>query len=338
MISMHQRLRWLWFGHTLLAAGCGEQSGAPAGDSEIADASAPEAQTDGAVLGHADASASLGLDPGSGTMPSVGETPDDYVKSELGGYKLGQPLTAGDLSLDPQSPASGSGSCTRMVAVVRDFRGADEAVGHPDFQVFDGKKPTQGLVAAALGPDQKPVYSALCEASFDKSACAYGQMTTSASAFAQWYRNAPGTNLAFRLDLAFAENDGVFTFQSDSFFPLDEAGFGNSPVAKRKHNFSFTTELHSVFRYRGGEAFAFTGDDDLWVFINGHLAIDLGGLHPPASARVDLDEARERLGITVGNDYRLDLFHAERHSANSNFRLDTTLEFTDCGHVEVELL
>jgi fibro-slime domain-containing protein len=76
-----------------------------------------------------------------------------------------------------------------------------------------------------------------------------------------------------------------------------------------------------------------TGDDDLWVFVNGRLAIDLGGLHPPASSTLDLDAAASALGIVAGQQYSLDLFHAERHTEASNFRVDTTLAFTSCGAV-----
>jgi fibro-slime domain-containing protein len=122
----------------------------------------------------------------------------------------------------------------------------------------------------------------------------------------------------------------VYTFGSDSFFPLDDEGFGNSDY-ERTHNYGFTTELHAKFEYNGGEHFTFTGDDDLWVFVNGKLAIDLGGLHSSASANLDLDAQAEALGLELGKVYKLDLFHAERHIADSNFRVDTTLAFTECG-------
>ena len=74
-----------------------------------------------------------------------------------------------------------------------------------------------------------------------------------------------------------------------------------------------------------------TGDDDLWVFINKRLAIDLGGLHSQQTDTIDLDDEAARLGLTRGTVYSLDLFHAERHTNQSNFRIDTNLYFVDCG-------
>lgn len=61
--------------------------------------------------------------------------------------------------------------------------------------------------------------------------------------------------------------------------------------------------------------------------------IDLGGVHKALVAEVDLDEVASAIGITVGNEYTLELFHAERHTKESNFRIDTTLELVDCGYV-----
>ncbi|HEX9295356.1 MAG TPA: fibro-slime domain-containing protein [Polyangiaceae bacterium] len=109
------------------------------------------------------------------------------------------------------------------------------------------------------------------------------------------------------------------------------------PTISSKHNFGFTTELHTKFQYNGGETFRFSGDDDLWVFINGKLAMDLGGLHPPAANTINLDSAAGTLGIAKGNVYTLELFHAERHTTASNFRVDSTLTFVDCGSIPPDI-
>ena len=76
---------------------------------------------------------------------------------------------------------------------------------------------------------------------------------------------------------------------------------------------------------------AFRGDDDLWLFINGKLAIDLGGLHQPQQNILSLDARAAELGLVVGGTYAMDIFHAERHSTASNFRIETTI---DCLIVE----
>lgn len=210
---------------------------------------------------------------------------------------------------------------SHIVATVRDFRS-----DHPDFQVYSGSAETTGLVAATLGADVKPVFASTGEGT------QYNQQITSADTFAQWYRNVPGVNLEFQEELPLTPNaDGLYEYRNNAFFPLDDepGSFGNDG---NNHNFHFTTELHLKFVYQGGEVFNFTGDDDLWMFIDGQLAMDLGGLHPQTSGSVALDT----LGLTIGEEYTMDIFHAERHTDQSNFHITTSIKCIETYIPEVE--
>jgi fibro-slime domain-containing protein len=62
---------------------------------------------------------------------------------------------------------------------------------------------------------------------------------------------------------------------------------------------------------------------------NGRLAIDLGGLRPQVTGSVALDDVAEEIGLVVGGTYPMDIFHAERHTDQSNSRIDTTIECFD---------
>ena len=206
--------------------------------------------------------------------------------------------------------------CQALVATVRDFTPPT----HPDFEpdtASDFSYP--GLVRSTLGGDGKPVYAPSGSTPH----------TAGPTQFAQWYRDVAGINQPFTVKLALTESSpGHFTYDSSAFFPIDGMGYGDTALANdgMLHNFHFTTEIHTQFQYRGGEVFNFHGDDDLWLFINGRLAIDLGGLHPALPGSVDLDAMATALGIQTGHMYSMDIFHAERHTDASNFRVETTID------------
>ncbi|QQR91776.1 MAG: fibro-slime domain-containing protein [Myxococcales bacterium] len=86
--------------------------------------------------------------------------------------------------------------------------------------------------------------------------------------------------------------------------------------------------MHITFQYLEGtgQTFRFRGDDDLWVFMNDKLVIDLGGPHNPQDESVNLDDLQASLALVDGEVYPLELFHAERHTCGSNFLVETTFK------------
>jgi fibro-slime domain-containing protein len=207
-----------------------------------------------------------------------------------------------------------SGYCgSTLTGTIRDFMQS-----HPDFEYIIQVDP--GIVLPDLGADNLPVYAGQA-----------GNPTTTGQAnFDQWYRDVPGVNQKDLVSIPLTASGGnVYTYSNNAFFPIDNKLFGNEG---NNHNFHFTFELHTKFVYLGGEVFTFTGDDDLFVFVNKKLAIDLGGVHGALNGQVDLDANASQLGITKGTAYQLDFFFAERHTSESNFRIDTTIgSFVDCG-------
>ncbi len=246
-----------------------------------------------------------------------------------------------------------------LMGVARDFKRFDRAGGHPDFQQYLTGH-VVGLVGAELDSDGKPVLSgsrgkkvgtqykdaqgnqinpAMYNASLGDRAGSMSNYTgtsiTNNDSFAQWFRDVPGVNMSMQVPLVlqrmgdsntyfFHAHDNTNTSTKEGFFPVDNQLL-NDMDSTYRHNYFFTFELDTEFvvEKNSGQVFTFFGDDDVWVYINGRLVIDLGGVHSAVKQSIAID----RLDwLEDGDRAELKLFFAERHLTESNMRIETNLK------------
>ncbi len=260
-----------------------------------------------------------------------GGTPRDAVASDV--RTLTQPDTGASDAAAGDAPPCAPNLTGRLRDFVNKPGYTPASALDNDFENASGDD--RGMVLTDLGSDLKPVYA---------NTNGTTKTTHGKTQFDWWYRDTPGKNQPFDYTLVLtAGPGGVQTFNNQEFFPLDGRGWNDEYTADdgMQHNFSFTFELHTTFGFVGGETFTFTGDDDVFVFINSKLVVDLGGVHGAETKAIALstlttdDAAKTPVPLVVGTTYPLDVFYNERHTVSSHFRMDTSIGFNNCNPIVV---
>lgn len=119
------------------------------------------------------------------------------------------------------------------------------------------------------------------------------------------------------------------------FYPLENLGYEQpgllttTSAVGATHNGSFTLRGESQFVYNKDSNlyFTFTGDDDVYMYINGVLALDLGGAHGRNSKTVNLNDLdATKYGLKEGQVATFTFFYMERCSDASTFGIETNME------------
>ena len=145
------------------------------------------------------------------------------------------------------------------------------------------------------------------------------------AAFEDWY---PGLQGMFGWSAYYNAPTGWPYFEQGTETYTSSTSISANPrwYSEKGRNQHFCFESHAKFTHKPGLRFSFRGDDDIWVFIDNKLAVDIGGTHLAAPGYVDLDRFEGLSGSLVyGNKYDIDIFFCDRRTTMSNVRIKTNM-------------
>lgn len=136
-------------------------------------------------------------------------------------------------------------------------------------------------------------------------------------------------------------NGNVLTTEGSDFYPLDNSRKLSYESSETAHNYFFGMRYDVPFKigdYVGPMNYEFTGDDDLWVLLDGELVLDLGGIHSAADGTVDI---WKELGKTADQltpkekeqEHTLTVLYMERGAGESNCKMKFTLPSASIAEV-----
>jgi len=150
---------------------------------------------------------------------------------------------------------------------------------------------------------------------------------TSEVTFGEWFQDVLGANLSMPHTITLARNAaGVYESVNRPFHPADDRLFGNEEDA-HNYNFTFEARFRFVFRQCQGQFIRLGGSDDIYLFLDNGLVIDLGGIAHGREQLIELD----RLNLVDGEEYAGALFYAHRHGDDASLTISTNIELIGSG-------
>ena len=207
-----------------------------------------------------------------------------------------------------------------------------------------GDKATKGLVMTALYnglPRLNKAHKNACGITTSDSTAGpqywFDTLWRSPAGVATNKYSAGSTQLNYfhcvRVPLTLQASTGYYTYTNSKFWPLDTAA--TIPTLYRNatgNDYKFAMHAKAAFEYVPGLKFEFVGDDDVWIFIDKKLALDVGGQHSANGGAINLDN----LGLVEGKSYQFDMFYTERMGEGSSISIKTTMNLVPTIDVQLD--
>jgi fibro-slime domain-containing protein len=258
------------------------------------------------------------------------------------GPAQGAPTPVGVPAADYVFPAT-----LQLWGTIRDFRERRDVLGHADFGL-SGNAPTQAwVVGSRLDGDGKPVVARPPAAGLPSQ-----RAISSETSFATWFRDTPGQNLSRPRVLS------IFRVPSYGHTPQNPrwvygVGGGSLGMSSTRGymdtydflsgwnygvNLSWTVEFVCNFVYRRDKQqwLHVAANNDVWVYLDGSLLIDVGGRSQPTFRAVDLNSVAASFGLVDNQTSQLKIFVANRRAAvRPSFQIWMNFPFNESLRPEI---